>query len=114
MDLSQFTNQYQLSKTLRFDLLRQEQIIISGSAAEQGRARKRQTKLNDILKDCSDYERDILFPLAGERIAIDLDEGVLVNYNKFGKAIADVVGLNNAKTKQKVKDFDWIDRDMIR
>ncbi len=101
-------------KKVENDLLRQEQIIISGSAAEQGHARKRQTKLNDILKDCIDYERDILFPLAGERIAIDLDEGVLVNYNKFGKAIAAVAGLNDAKTKQKVKEFDWIDRDTIR
>ena len=96
------------------DLKRQEDIIITGSAVEQGKARKRQDLLKDILKDCEAYERDILYPLAGERIAIDLDDGVLVNYNKFGTAIAPVAGLNDAKTKKKVKDFDWIDSTAIR
>lgn len=91
------------------DLKRQEDIIIAGSAVEQGKARKRQDKLKEILKDCEAYEYDILYPLAGERITIDLDDGVLVNYNKFGNAIAPVAGLNDAKTKKKVAGFDWID-----
>lgn len=96
------------------DIKRQEDIIITGSAVEQGKARKRQDHLKDILKDCEAYEYDILYPLAGERIAIDLDEGVLVNYNKFGNAIASVAGLNDAKTKKKVREFDWIDNSSIR
>jgi len=96
------------------DIKRQEDIIITGSAVEQGKARKRQDKLKEILKDCTTYEYDILYPLAGERIAIDLDDGVLVNYNKFGNAIAPVPGLNDAKTKKKVKEFDWIDTSTIR
>ena len=96
------------------DMQQQEDIIIIGSAVEQGKARKRQDKLKDILKDCDAYEYDILYPLAGERIAIDLDDGVLVNYNKFGKAIAPVAGLNDAKTKEKVRKFDWIDTANIK
>ena len=99
---------------VRNDLQRQEDIIVIGSAAEQGRARKRQDKLKDILKDCEAYEYDVLFSLAGERISIDLDDGVLVNYNKFGEAIASVAGLNDAATKKKVKGFDWIDTSTIR
>ncbi len=94
---------------VRNDMQQQEDIIITGSAAEIGTARRRQDKLKDILKDCEAYEYDILYPLAGERIAINLDDGVLVNYNKFGKAIAPVLGLNDAKTKEKVRKFDWID-----
>lgn len=96
------------------DMQQQEDIIITGSAVEQGKARKRQDKLKDILKDCDAYEYEILYPLAGERIAIDLDDGVLVNYNKFGKAIAPVPGLNDAKTKEKVRKFDWIDTANIK
>lgn len=96
------------------DIKRQEDIIITGSAVEQGKARKRQDLLKDILKDCEAYEYDILYPLAGERITIDLDDGVLVNYNKFGNAIASVAGLNDAKTKKKVREFDWIDISTIR
>jgi len=52
--------------------------------------------------------------LATERIAIDLDDGVLVNYNKFGVAIKKVAGLNDKKAKDKVLDFDWIDVKEIR
>jgi len=52
--------------------------------------------------------------LATERIAIDLDDGVLVNYFKFGKAIKEVKGLNDAATKKKVKEFDWIDVSKIK
>ena len=62
-----------------------------------------------VILELIDYERDVLRPLAIERISIDLDDGVLVNYNKFGKAIKDVAGLNDAKTKKKVREFDWID-----
>jgi len=99
---------------VRNDIIRQQDIIVTGSASEQGKAHKRQDKLRDILRDCEVYEHDILYPLAGERISIDLDDGVLVNYNKFGRAIAPVTGLNDVKTKNKVKGFDWIDTITIR
>lgn len=99
---------------VRNDITRQQDIIVTGSASEQGKAQKRQDRLRDILRDCEAYEHEILYPLAGERISIDLDDGVLVNYNKFGDAIASVAGLNDVKTKNKVKEFDWIDISTIR
>lgn len=99
---------------IRNEMQRQQDIIIAGSASEQGRARKREDQLADLLMDCEKYEHDILYPLASERISIDLDDGVLVNYNKFGEAIAPVTGLNDTKTKKKVKGFDWIDTTTIR
>ena len=40
------------------------------------------------------YERDILYPLATRNIEIDLDDGVKVNYPKFGKALKKVPGLS--------------------
>lgn len=85
-----------------------------GSAREQNQARREMARLDDMIADCRAYERDILFPLATERIPIDLDDGVLVNYNKFGKAVADVPGLNDPKTKEKIREFDWIDTTLIR
>jgi hypothetical protein len=86
----------------------------SGSATEQNKARKQIDKIDAMLADCRQYEVEILYPLASERIEIDLDDGVLVNYNKFGKAIALVDGLNDAKTKKKVREFDWIDTSKIK
>jgi hypothetical protein len=91
-----------------------EQIKISGSAAEQSKAIKEIDKLDKMFLDCQEYEREIIYNMATERIAINLDDGVLVNYNKFGKAIKEVKGLNDAATKKKVKEFDWIDVQEIR
>jgi hypothetical protein len=91
-----------------------DHLIVSGSSTEQTKAQKEKDKLKLVLIELQEYERETLRPLAIERINIDLDEGVLVNYNKFGKAIKDVAGLNDAKTKKKVKEFDWIDVTQIR
>ena len=40
------------------------------------------------------WEREVIFPLAQEKIAIDLDDGVKVNYPKFGSALKKIAGLN--------------------
>ena len=95
----------------RKQMLNQE---ASGSVTEQNKARKQIDEIDGMLADCRQYEVEILYPLASERIEIDLDDGVLVNYNKFGKAIALVDGLNDAKTKKKVREFDWIDASKIK
>lgn len=66
------------------------------SAATQGmktRAIKERAKLVRQLKELEDYERDVLHPLAGQRIEIDLDDGVKANYPKFGKAFRKIPGL---------------------
>lgn len=92
----------------------QEHIVVNGSPSEQIKAQKEIDKIDDMLADCRKYESEILYPLAGERISIDLDDGVLVNYNKFGTSIASVDGLNDKKTKKKVMEFNWIDSTQIR
>ena len=91
-----------------------DHVIVTGSSTEQNQASKQKDKLKLVLMELQEYERDILYPIATERIAIDLDDGVLVNYNKFGSAIKPVAGLNDKKAKDKVKGFDWIDVEEIR
>jgi hypothetical protein len=91
-----------------------EHIEVNGTPFEQSKARKEIDKIDFKLADCKQYEAEILYPLASERIALDLDDGVLVNYNKLGAAVALVSGLNDSKTKKKVKEFDWIDTTQIR
>jgi hypothetical protein len=86
----------------------------TGSATEKAQAAREIDRLNKMIADCQEYEREILYPLATERIPIDLDDGVLVNYNLFGQAIEQISGLNDSKSKKKVKGFDWIDRDRVR
>jgi len=55
---------------------------------------KRFTLLVDFFfAKLKEYEDDVLCPLATERIAIDLDDGVKVNYGKFGGALSPIKGL---------------------
>jgi hypothetical protein len=110
--LNDYLNQYREKLRARVEHL--DQMMISGSSTEQTKADKEKGKIRTVLLELQEYERDILYPLATERIAIDLDEGVLVNYNKFGKAIKEVAGLNDKKAKAKVREFDWIDVSTIR
>ena len=92
----------------------QEHIEVSGSTVEQNKARKEIDRIDIMLNDCKEYEKEILYPLATERVEIDLDDGVLVNYNKMGSAVAKVAGLNDKNAKKKVRKFDWIDTSLIR
>jgi hypothetical protein len=63
---------------------------------------------NQALRDCEAYQKDLL-ELARRRIDLDLDDGVLVNYNKMGDAVETITGVNDAKGRTKVAGFDWVD-----
>lgn len=54
-------------------------------------------KYRAVVRELTDWERDVIYPLANERIDIDLDDGVKVNYNKFPHALAKVTGLSTWK-----------------
>ena len=114
--LNQILNGYLKEYKEKLDTHKEQldHLIETGSSSEQTKAAKQKDKLKLVLLELQEYERDVLYPLATERIALDLDDGVLVNYNKFGTAIKKVTGLNDAKAKEKVRKFDWIDTMMIK
>jgi len=64
------------------------------SDREKTKAIKEIDKLKKVLKELNDYEKETLFPLASKNIEIDLDDGVKVNYAKFGSALKKIKGLN--------------------
>jgi type II restriction/modification system DNA methylase subunit YeeA len=74
----------------------QEQMSISGSASpgEKTKALKRIEELKKILAELDDYERETLYPLATHQVALDLDDGVKVNYVKLGMALKKIPGLD--------------------
>jgi hypothetical protein len=113
--LNQILNGYlkEYREKLNSHIEQLDHLVETGSSSEQTKAAKEKDKLRLVLLELQEYERDTLYPLASERISIDLDDGVLVNYNKFGNAIKPVAGLNDAKTKKKVKSFNWIDTSTI-
>ena len=113
--LNQILNNYlkEYREKLNTKMEHLNHLVETGSSSEQTQAAKEKDKLKLVLLELQEYEREVLYPLATERISIDLDDGVLVNYNKFGKAIKEVKGLNDKKTKDKVKKFDWINAEEI-
>lgn len=63
------------------------------SASERVRANKDAVKFAKAKKELDEYEKNVLYPLSTERIEIDLDDGVKVNYRKFGSALRKVAAL---------------------
>ncbi len=66
----------------------------NASTTEKTKALKEIVTLKKDIRELDDYERDILYPLATERLEIDLDDGVKVNYPKFGKALKKIAGMD--------------------
>ena len=66
-----------------------ESQLESASGSQRMALQKRVKKLQDQLKEDSDYEQEIAH-YAEQMIAIDLDDGVKVNYAKFGDLLAKI------------------------
>jgi hypothetical protein len=62
------------------------------SAREKTLAIKEVDKLEAMIKDCKIYEKT-LFNTATQKISIDLDDGVKVNYLKFKEVVVPIKGL---------------------
>lgn len=63
--------------------------------AERAGNAKEADRLRTVLLELRDYERTV-YELASEQIAIDLDDGVRVNYPKFYPALKKIPGLEGS------------------
>ena len=72
-----------------------EAVNINAHATQRDKTRalKEKEKLNRIIVELEEYEREVLYPLATKQLEIDLDDGVKVNYVKFGSALKKIPGL---------------------
>ena len=66
---------------------------------------KRADAYRKALTECEDYERDTLFPLASRRLSIDLDDGVLVNYLRFGQALQKIPAIE--RKRRDAQTWTW-------
>jgi hypothetical protein len=64
------------------------------SQSEKTKALKEVDRINKVLAELKEYEDEVLYPLATQQLAIDLDDGVKANYPKFGDALKKVKGLS--------------------
>ncbi len=68
-------------------------ISSSASAGEKTKALKDIESHRKMIDELDSYEREVLYPLATEQKEINLDDGVKVNYQKFGEALKKIPGL---------------------
>jgi len=66
------------------------------SSAQQKALQKRQDKLTKQLEELRRFDEN-LRPYADQRITLDLDDGVKVNYGKFGNLLAEVKAVTGGK-----------------
>jgi type II restriction/modification system DNA methylase subunit YeeA len=91
--LNEYLREYQVKLSSYMESLRRKEGNPDLSKGEKTKALKELDKLRKTQDILATYERDVLFPLANQRIEIDLDDGVKVNYPKFGTALKKVPGL---------------------
>jgi hypothetical protein len=92
--LNDYLREFRTKLAARRSHLERIEASASASKREKTRAVKEIAKIDKVLTELRDYEDDVLYPLAMEQLEIDLDDGVAVNYPKFGKALERVRGLS--------------------
>lgn len=83
--LTKYLRAYEEKLRLRMQVLGRSDRAADVKTADRYRAQ---------LAELEAWEKDVMYPLAHERVPIDLDDGVKVNYNKFPNALAKVQGLS--------------------
>ncbi len=69
----------------------------SARPGDRTKAAREFGKIDKMFKELRAWERDVLLPLAQQRIELDLDYGVKVNYLKFKGAVVPIPGLEKAE-----------------
>ena len=94
--VSTVLNEYlrEFNAKLEATLGQQEKLAAGGGTPrQQAAAQKEADRIRKMLLELDEYEHDVLYPLATQQIEIDLDDGVRVNYPKFGTALKKIPGL---------------------
>jgi hypothetical protein len=65
----------------------------SAGQTQRTKALKDMAGVGKQIEELNAWERDVVFPMAQQKIEIDLDDGVKANYPKFGTALNKIPGL---------------------
>jgi type II restriction/modification system DNA methylase subunit YeeA len=92
--LNDYLREFRNKLTSSLDKEKRKEASADTSKAEKTRALKEIESLKRTIDELSTWEREVLYPLATQQIEIDLDDGVKVNYAKFGAALKKIPGLD--------------------
>lgn len=76
------------------DILKQIIVDESASSKDKKDADKKIKDIENKLKELISFDRDVLTSFAQNRVDIDLDDGVKINYNKFKEVLYPIKGLD--------------------
>lgn len=68
----------------------------AASPAQQTKAQKETASVIKQIAELTEWEREVVYPMAQQKIAIDLDDGVKRNYPLFAGALKPIKGLEAA------------------
>lgn len=68
----------------------------AATPAQQTKAQKETATVIKQIAELTEWERDVVYPMAQQKIAIDLDDGVKRNYPLFAGALKPIKGLEAA------------------
>lgn len=94
--VSTVLNEYlrEFESKLEASLQHQERLAAGdGTTREKAASLKEAERLRTVLLELTEYEHNVLYPLASKQLAIDLDDGVKTNYPKFYPAVRKIQGL---------------------
>lgn len=93
-------NQYvrEFIHKLEVERTRLEKLAVDPAAtpAQQTKAQKETATVIKQIAELTEWERDVVYPMAQQKIAIDLDDGVKRNYSLFAGALKPIKGLEAA------------------
>ncbi len=92
--LNDYLREFRAKLASRKNHLEAVSISADASQGEKTKALKEIENIARMIAEMEEYERDVLYPLATEQAEIDLDDGVKVNYPRFGAALNKIVGLS--------------------
>jgi type II restriction/modification system DNA methylase subunit YeeA len=91
--LNKYLREFKVKLNTRLDQYRQTEASADSSKQDKAIAIREIDTLRKMLDELEQWEHDVIFPLASQKIEIDLDDGVKVNYPKFGAALKKIPGL---------------------
>jgi len=92
--LNDYLREFRTKLTSEKNRLEALSISSGASQGQKTKALKEIEKITKMIVEMEEYEREVLYPLATEQVEIDLDDGVKVNYPKFGPALKKITGLS--------------------
>ncbi len=92
--LNDYLREYLIKLTSRLEHLQMVNTSEEISKIEKTKNIKDIENLKKMIMELETWEREVIFPLATKQLEIDLDDGVKMNYNKFGKALKKIAGLS--------------------